>query len=55
MKAILTILKKDLTLGYPWVANPRGIAKDKKTRTSFDKNHIRNINLFKSFVIIFYL
>lgn len=35
MKAILTILKKDLTLGYPWIANPRGIAKDKKTRGVF--------------------
>ena len=35
MKAILTILKKDLTLGYPWIANPRGIAKDKKTRGAF--------------------
>lgn len=35
MKQVFTILKKDLTLGYPWIANPSGIRKDKKIRGHF--------------------
>lgn len=35
MKPVLTILKKDLTLGYPWIANLGGIRKDKKIRGQF--------------------
>lgn len=35
MSAIGTILKKDMMLRYPWVANPRGILKDKKIRGLF--------------------
>lgn len=35
MKAILTILKKDMMLRYPWITNPRGIKQDKKIRGLF--------------------
>ncbi len=35
MKAIWTILKKDMMLRHPWIGNPAGIRKDKKIRGLF--------------------